>query len=212
MTLPDYFALAGAILVAGVATPQFLLVVRTKDTHGLATLTWILNMAIAIGWASHGIKIPEIHMIWPNSWALIVAGTVLYFLHRNGVLTSWLPVIGGLGMAGVFIGFDYVFGTTAYGLAIVVPQGYAMVRQGIELMRAPEVTGVSTLAWVLQVLTQATWLTWAIMTSEWGSMIAAGVSLVTASFVLTFRVLRGLGMGPVGARGQPRLVKEDSRN
>ncbi|MCL1907174.1 MAG: hypothetical protein FWG08_04580 [Propionibacteriaceae bacterium] len=199
MTLPDYFALAGAILVAGVAFPQFLLVVRTKDTKGLAPLTWVLNMAVAIGWFNHGIKIPEVHMIWPNAWAFVVAVTILFFLRRNRVLTSWLPVLGGVAIAAVFVGLDYLIGTQAYGMAIVVPQAYAMVRQGVMLMKAPEVTGVSTMAWVLQVLTQGTWLTWSIMTLEWGSMIAAGVSIVAATFVLVLRILRGLGMGPIGS-------------
>ncbi|MDR0487998.1 MAG: hypothetical protein LBG99_01090 [Propionibacteriaceae bacterium] len=197
MEFVDALALLGALLVAGISTPQFLLVVRTKDTQGLSVLTWVLNLGTGIGWLNHGFKIGEINMIWPNFWAVIVVITILFFLRKNRQMKSLAIILFGLGVAAGLVALDYLVGSAAYGFAVVLPQAYAMMRQGIELMKAPEVTGVSTTAWVLQVLTQLVWLIWGILTIEYGSLIAAAVSLFAASFVLAWRILRGRGVGPV---------------
>jgi len=200
MEFVDILAFFGALLVAGISIPQFLLVVRTKDTHGLSVLTWVLNLGTGIGWFNHGIKISEINMIWPNLWGLTVVVTILYFLRRNGQLRNLAIILVGIGVAAGLVSLDYLAGSAAYGFAVVLPQAYSMMRQGIELMKAPEVSGVSTTAWILQVITQVVWLIWGILTIEYGSLIAASVSLFTASFVLTWRILRAKGVGPVGVR------------
>lgn len=203
MVLVDYIALSGALVAAAISLPQFLLVVRTRDTAGLALTTWILNGATAIGWLGHGIRVGEINMIWPNAWSLCVTSTVLYFLHRNGAYKHvwqlwWGPAFGAL-----LLGLDAVMGSTAWGLAIMVPQVFAIIRQGIMLMRAPRVSGVSPMAWFFQSLCQAIWMTWGLMTGESGTFIVSAISLVAALYVLIWRLLRMAGLGPIGVhRGE----------
>ena len=197
MELVDAIAFCGAVLAAAISVPQFALVVRTKDTHGLALTTWVISLGTGIGWLAHGIKLVEANMIWPNIWGVTVAVTILYFLRRNGRYTSLVTVLPGLGLAGLLIGLDNLVGSAAFGICVVVPQAYGMVRQGIALMRAPQVSGVSISSWVFQVLNQIVWLIWAVMTHETGTFIAASVSLVAASFVLLWRILRACGLGPM---------------
>lgn len=199
MDLVDVIALCGAVVAAAISVPQFVLVMRTKDTHGLSLTTWIICLGTGIGWLAHGIKLPEINMVWPNIWGIWVAGTVLYFLRRNRRYRSPIPVLLGLGLGALMIGLDNLIGSAGFGLAVVVPQAYGMVRQGIAVMRAPQVTGVSVSTWIFQVLNQIVWLVWAILTHETGTFIAAVISLVAASFVLTWRILRACGVGPVAS-------------
>jgi len=202
MELVDAIAFCGAVLAAAISVPQFALVVRTKDTHGLALTTWVISLGTGIGWLAHGIKLVEANMIWPNIWGVTVAVTILYFLRRNGRYTSLVTVLPGLGLAGLLIGLDNFIGSAAFGICVVVPQAYGMVRQGIALMRAPQVSGVSISSWVFQVLNQIVWLIWAVMTHEAGTFIAASISLVAASFVLLWRILRACGLGPVNNGGK----------
>ena len=202
MGLVDAIAFCGAVLAAGNSVPQFALVVRTKDTHGLALTTWVIALGTGIGWLAHGIKLLEPNMIWPNTWGVIVTVTILYFLRRNGRYTSLTTLLPGIGIAALLIGLDNFVGSAAFGFCIVVPQAYGMVRQGIALMRAPQVSGVSVTSWIVQVLNQIMWLIWAVMTHEAGTFIASVVSLVAASFVLLWRVLRACGVGPICVNGK----------
>jgi len=206
MEVVDVIAFFGAVVAAAISVPQFLLVVRTKDTHGLALTTWVISLGTGIGWLAHGVKIPEVNMIWPNIWGVFVAVTILYFLRRNGRFHSWSAVLPGLGLAALLVGLDTIVGSAAFGLTVVIPQAYGMVRQGIAVLRAPLVTGVSVTAWIFQVTNQIIWGVWAAMTHETGTFISAVISLVAALFVLTGRVLRARGMKPVLTR---RAVVQD---
>jgi len=197
MDLVDAIAFCGAVVAAAISVPQFALAVRTKDTHGLSLTTWVISLGTGIGWLCHGIKLVEVNMIWPNVWGLTVALTILYFLRRNGRYTSLTALLPGLGLGALLIGLDNLVGSAAFGICVVAPQAYGMIRQGIAVMRARQVTGVSLSSWIFQVLNQVVWLVWAVMTNETGTFISAVVSLVAASFVLTWRILRACGVGPV---------------
>ena len=216
MTLVSMIAFGGAILAAVIGLPQYLLVVRTKDTHGLSLTAWIIAVGTGAGWLGHGIRIGEIHMIWPNIWGLFVAFTILYYLRRNKHYTSYLKLWPGLALAGLLFTLDAFIGSAAFGIAIMIPQVYGILRQGVALMKAPQVTGVSLATWIFQLLCQSLWLVWAIMTSEPGTLICATVSAIACTFTLTWRILRAIGFGPIGnfrrqpsnhlAEGEPSVV------
>jgi len=197
MQLVDLVALVGAVVAAGISLPQFILVVRTKDTHGLSLTAWLLNLGGATAWLNHGFRVSEINMIWPNAWGIIAAMTVLWFLRRNGRYRSLLQLWPAAAIAAAVIGLDYLVGTAAFGFTIVGPQVYGMIRQAIALMRAPLVSGVSVTTWGFQVLCQLTWTIWGIMAHEPGTLIVSSISLVAASVTLSLRILRALGMGPI---------------
>ena len=200
MELVDAMAFLGAVLAAAISVPQFWLVARSRDTHGLALASWVIALGTGIGWLNHGVRLAEIHMIWPNVLSLIITVTILCFLRSNGRYRSFAVWLPGLALGGLLAGLDYGLGTAAFGMAVVVPQGYGMARQGVELVRALQVTGVSIPTWVLQVACQLVWLIWAIWTNETGTLICAAISLVIASFVLCWRILRACGLGPIGGR------------
>jgi len=202
MHLISVLAFIGAVASATLSVPQFLLVVRTKDTRGLSLSTWVISLGTGVGWLCHGLRIDQINLVWPNFWGLTVAGTVLYFLWRNGRYKSPLTLLPGLCLGATLVTLDHVLGSAAFGLAIMVPGAYGMVRQGVALMRAPRVTGVSTTTWVIQTANQSLWLVWAGLVREPGTFISSAVCLCAAVFTLTWRVLRARGVGPVGRHAQ----------
>ena len=202
MNVNDIIALCGAILVAGIAAPQFLLVVRTKRTDGLSLTTWILALGTGMSWLNHGIKLMEVHMIWANAWSLTVVITILYFLKRNGHYRSLVTLLPGISIGIGLILLDYLLGSMAFGLGVIIPQVWGMLRQGIELMRAREIVGVSITSWVFQVLTQVVWMIWAIRATEIGTLISTCACVFAATFVLVWRILRAMGYGPIASKKQ----------
>ena len=199
-----YIAFVAAVVACSISVPQFLLVVRTKSTHGLSLTAWVISLGTGIGWLGHGFKLGEINLIWPNFWILSVVGTILYFLRRNGHYRSLAALLPGLGLAILLVGLDNFVSSAAFGLLVMIPQAYGMIKQGIELMRAPQVTGVSTGAWVLQVVNQLLWLVWAVLAHEPGTTISAAVCLGPAIYVLVWCILRARGVGPVLADAPPK--------
>jgi len=200
MTVVDAVAFCGAVIAVGIPLPQFLLVVRTRDTHGLSIVMWVLSLGTVASWLSHGIRLDVVNMVWPNVLSLAMTTTILFMLYRQGKYhwyATWLP---GLALGALLIGLDYGVGTACYGIAVVIPQAYGMVRQGIALIRAERVSGVSIPSWIFQVVNQLVWLIWAVMAHETGTFISAVVSLVAALFVLLWRILRACGLGPIGGR------------
>ncbi len=201
--MSEWIIVIGALTAVSITIPQFRLVVTTKDTHGLSLTAWVVGLGGQIGWLAHGIILAEFHMIWPNTWNLFVAITMLYFLRRNGSYRSLTTLLPGLGLGALLVGLDLGVGSAAFGIVIVAPQAYSMTRQGLALMRAPQVSGVSIASWVFQVANQLVWLVWSLMTWELGTLISAVVSLAASGFTLTWRILRACGVGPVGSKHAP---------
>lgn len=197
MNWAEVLGWAGALAVVCITLPQFFLVVRTKQTHGLALTTWVIAIGTSIGWFDHGLRLMEPVQIWPNILGLVNTAVIIYFLRRNRRFRSWTTLLPGFALGGLLVGLDWGVSSAAFGIAVIVPQAYGMIRQGIALMRAAAVTGVSISAWVAQVANQAIWLAWSILKTEWGTGISAAVSVVCAGFVLTWRLLRLAGIGPV---------------
>ncbi|MDR0847669.1 MAG: hypothetical protein LBN10_01280 [Propionibacteriaceae bacterium] len=195
--IADVLGWIGACLGLAISLPQVILVVRTGSTHGLSLVTWVITLGTGLAWTGHGIKLAEQPQIWPNIVTWIATCTILYYLHRNGRFRSWKVVLPGLALGIGLICIDNFISATAFGACVIFPQAFGILKQGIALMRAPLVTGVSPMAWVLQVTNQGVWLTWALLSREPGIGISAAVSLVCGAFVLTWRILRMKGLGPI---------------
>jgi len=204
----EFIALVGAVVSASISVPQFLLVLRTKSTKGLSMTPWVISIGTGIGWICHGLRVGEINLAWPSMWGLVVSATLLYYLRRNGHYHSLTKLLPGFALAALLVALDNGLGSVAFGLAVIWPSVYGMMRQGIALMRSPDVTGVSVGAWVLQVLNQAMWLYWAICVHEMGTIISGAVCLGPAIFVLTWRLIRANGAGPAIARQQVAELTE----
>lgn len=196
MSALDVLGWCGAIASVCISLPQFLLVVRTKRTHGLALIAWVIALGTGIGWLDHGIKLMSLQQIVCNTWGIAVTVVILWFLYRNGRYRSWLTLLPGLVLGAVLATVDWRIGSAAFGLLIIIPQAFGMARQGITLMRAPLVNGVAIPTWFAQVCNQAIWLGWGLLAHDAGIQISSSVSLVAASFVLTLRLLRASGRGP----------------
>lgn len=186
----------GVLTSLCISLPQFLLVVRTGNTRGIAVMSWMIGLGTGLAWLSHGIKLASVPQIVCNSWGLVATLVILWFLHRNRRYTPWLLVVPGLILALALVGLDWRVSSAAFGMAVIVPGAFGMLRQGLALMRAPNVTGVAIPTWIAQVINQIVWISWGVVGHDAGIKISASVSLVVASFVLTLRLLRAAGHGP----------------
>ncbi|MDR2620545.1 MAG: hypothetical protein LBC29_05460 [Propionibacteriaceae bacterium] len=196
MSFVEVLGWAAALTVMGISLPQLALLLRTRDTAGLALPTWIINLGTYIGWLSHGIKLGQWPMAIPNVWGLGCTIGILLVLVRVRNLNPIKVLAPGVLLGAAMVGLDYFVASWAFGIMAMVPGCISMGRQGWELTRAPDVSGVSTASWVWQVATQALWMVWGLLVVDWGTIISTFFSVIVAGIVLVLLVARARGWVP----------------
>jgi uncharacterized protein with PQ loop repeat len=196
VTFVDVLGWAAAFTIMGISLPQLLLLLRTRDTAGLALPTWVINLGTYIGWLSHGIKLRQGPMSIPNVWGLVCTVGILIVLVRTRKLNVLKVFAPSVLLGATMMGLDYFVASWAFGIMAMVPGCISMGRQGWELTRAPDVSGVSTASWVWQVATQALWFVWGILVGDLGTIISTFFSVIVAAIVLWLLLLRRRGWMP----------------
>lgn len=180
-----------------IAFPQFLRLMRTRDTAGISVLFWQLNLGICPAWITYGVLIDAMNLVTCNVVMTVMAALVLRLIRQSlGVSVARL-VLPGAAMYAMLMG-TYIaagdFGGIAFGALASVLQVLANSGQSIDLVRAPKVTGVSPVFLALANANQVLWFTWAILADEPGMVICSGVTEVVVGFSLVWLFLRSRGM------------------
>ncbi|MFT4110453.1 SemiSWEET family sugar transporter [Propionicimonas sp.] len=189
-------ALVGTVL----GLPQLIRLARTRSTAGLSLFGWQAILVLNLIWALHGIKIGQPNMIVTNFGGLVTTSIVLVLFTRDlgrrllpVVLPSLLAVV-------VLVAVDLGLGSTAFGVASLVPAILANAGQIIEVVRSPSVTGVSPVFLGLGLLNQLLWLSWAVLLDEASSKISSFLLVLMIAFNLTWYLLRRAGLRAFFAR------------
>ena len=201
-----------AVLGSIAMIPQTVKLLRDRNTAGISLAFWQILMGISIGWASHGILTGSPHVIIPNAVTLACALITLYLI-RQGRALGHLAVFGpGLALGTAAAMTDWFVGATAFGLLVAVPGILGILGQFIEIVRAPDVSGLSQGFLIMGVVTQVAWLTWGIATDDIAFLINAGAATTLTSLSYGWYLLRRRGLGPYLTAGllspQPVPVAE----
>lgn len=200
VAIVGWTAAAAGILLG---LPQLIRLLRTRCTAGLSLIGWQSILVLNIIWAAHGMRIAEANMTVVNLLGLGSTGAVLFLLTRDRGLPLFPVVWPPLAVSVVFVGVDLLWGSTAFGLASLLPAILANVGQIAEVVRSAEVTGVSTVFLALGLVNQLLWLTWAVLLQERSSLISSFMLVVLISFNLVWYVLRRRGLRALFVKAQP---------
>jgi uncharacterized protein with PQ loop repeat len=179
---------------ASVAVPQLIRLLRTRKVDGLSLTAWRSILAMNIGWAAHGIRIDQFAMIVTNAIWLCSTVPILFLMarqFRRRVLPLMLP---SLVVAAAMITVDHVLGSAAYGVVAIAMAMVSNIGLSIQLVRAPHVSGVSSLFVTIAVANQVIWLVWGLLVHDAGTVMTASTVCALQSFNLVWYVLRRLGM------------------
>ncbi len=164
-------AVAGSV----VSVPQVVRLLRTATSGGVSLLMWQLNLGVAIGWASHGLMVERLNLVVPNVVGVILAVGVLTMLQRDrGLATVRVWPLGiAVGLACVAVEY---FGSAAwFGTVSIFPVALGMFGQTRNLLRSPDITGLSGPYIVGAFFLQLMWVSWGALAGDISTVICSTV-------------------------------------
>lgn len=179
---------ACAVLGTLAAIPQLVRLSRVGSSAGLALPLWQLNFGAGIGWTVHGITTGHMNVILPNFLITLTNIAVLVLVQRDRGLQARAVWPLGLMVAALGVAVELGLPNGWFGALVLIPHSIGALAQTRDLVREPDLSGVSAQFLVNAAGVQAIWLVWAVLTPDWSVIWASGVLIVitTANVVIYF--------------------------
>lgn len=194
---------ACAIVGAFLSVPQVIRLLRERTSAGLSVRTWQLNVAISLGWTLHGLRSGYANMLASNAIMAALAIAVLVMIQRDRSLsarTAWaFPILA----FGVLTGMELLTTPLLFGLVILIPQLYAQVSQTIELVRAPDLSGLSTTFFAVGAVLPTMWFLWGVGAGDVSVLVTAAATALVCWFNLAWLLARTQGLVQHPGTAQP---------
>jgi uncharacterized protein with PQ loop repeat len=174
-------AYLGATLGVCMVVPQILRTVRHPTLGGVSPLTWSLTALACTAWMTYGLRTAT----WPQ-----VPGNVLLVSGAVAIVVL-VPSPASRGRRGVRLALatallvttaallpPHAVGYLAFSLGLV--SAWPQVYDSVSTWRSGETSGVSVTTWLLKIVSQLCWLSYALTARDFPVTISALVALSTA--------------------------------
>ena len=153
--------------------PQVARLLRAGTSSGVSLLMWQLLLGAGIGWTAHGINVGHPNIIVPNVTGAVFAACVLVMLQRDRRLPTVKVWPWGLVVGVIMIGVELVAPPGWFGVLAVIPAAVGMIGQTRDLIRAPDITGLSGGYIIIAVVIQVMWLSWGAAVGDLSTQICS---------------------------------------
>jgi uncharacterized protein with PQ loop repeat len=189
----------GAALGVAMVVPQIMRTMRDRSVPGVSALSWSLTALACSTWLLYGVRTRELPQIPGN--VLMVSGAVLIALavpsgRRVATRAGLLAAAALLLLVLAVVAPLAVISGVAIAMAIVstMPQTIkSLLRKNVA------VSAVSPMSWVLRIVSQASWLSYAITLHDMTVAVSAVVILGNAVVVLVRETSRRTAPVPAHA-------------
>ena len=201
MSVVDMVGWIAALSSASLAVPQGARIAMTRSVAGVSTITWQTMLIAGIAWTAHGLLYGTQQIIWPNMLLGVTSAWVLWQLtvaHKLPVARTWsIPVA----YAALAFAADIAFGPLAFAACAFIPGAIGQISQLREILRVPDLSGVSMVALLANLLNQVLWFSYAVQAREMAvlSISPPMAGIVTASVVALWVRRRRLAAARPGA-------------
>ena len=140
--------------------------IRDSTSAGISLLMWQLSCAASVAWVFHGLRGDWWNITIPNA-LIVVTGVLIMKMvisdrHLDPVRTWGL--VGAV--AAALVAVEYLTTPALFGAAVLIPLAIGMLGQTRDLLRAPNLGGVSGVYLGLVALIQYMWLSWGIAVGD----------------------------------------------
>jgi uncharacterized protein with PQ loop repeat len=150
---------------------------RTVGTEGISLATWLLFLWMGFFWASYGLAISN-HLIWGGSLPLLPlqAALVWQLAPRKQPMTVVSTFVA---IAILSFGTTALWGWNAGVAGTTVAMFWNRLPQIVELIRDPDVRGVSISSWTIGAACSLLWVTYYLGERLWFALVATAVATVS---------------------------------
>lgn len=192
---------ACAVVGSVFTVPQVVRLLKSRTSAGIALITWQCNTAAALAWTTHGVRAGYWNMIVPNA---IIAGLsilVVGMIQVDRRLPAHRVWPFALALTAVLLGFEFFALPVVFGIACLIPQAGGQLSQSIELVREPDLRGVSASFIVLTAVVPMMWWLWGLGAGDASVLVSSTVNSLVALFNVTWLTARRRGLvAPLLAR------------
>jgi uncharacterized protein with PQ loop repeat len=204
--LVQSLAYLGATLGVAMVVPQIVRTVRHPALSGVSPVAWSLTVLACSTWLTYGLRTGTVPQIPGN--VLLVSGALAIVLLVPSVWSRRRRalVLGGLWSVVMLLAWTMPPGWVGYfALVVGLFSSWPQLYDSVAGLRAGSgESGVSITTWSIKVVSQSSWLVYALATAQVAVTISATVALSTALLLVAVESYRrGTGrvpeLGPVAA-------------
>lgn len=171
---------ACAVVGSLLSLPQVVRLLVGRTSAGVSLLLWQLIMGGCIGWTYHGIAVGHLNLIVPNALSAALAALVLSMVARDRRLAARNVWPLGLAVSLALIAVEVLGGGAAFGIAVIAPFIVGLGGQTRDLLRSPDLSGLSPLYVIGTFVLQLMWWSWALGVGEVSTLICSSVIGIVA--------------------------------
>lgn len=190
MNAIEIFGWTAAVIGILSNLPQLTRILRARTSAGVSLPLWQLTMATTAAWAVHGFLVQQPQMQFPNVLMSLAGLTLMIFILRDRNQPLLPALVMPVSLAIVLALTDVFLGALIFGILIAAPQLVGQGTQTRELIKAPDLTGVSGVFLAVFLLVQSMWFSFGIMTTDWALITCAGAMVVIAGSNLVIYLVR----------------------
>lgn len=192
---------ACAVVGSLLSVPQVIRLLVGRTSAGVSLLLWQLMFGAGLGWTFHGITVGHLNLIVPNAMNTVLSALVLVMVARDRHLPAGRVWPLGLAVAAALVAVELIGGAAAFGVVVIAPFLVGLGGQTRDLLRAPDLSGLSPLYVIGTLVVQLMWWSWALWVGEVSTLICSSVVGLAAALNValwlgrTRGVLRVVGVG-----------------
>ncbi len=174
MSWVDAIGVTAAVVGASMSAPQLFSILRTRKTDGISLASWQITAGVVLSWLVHGLLADSMTLILANLVMSVLSLIIIWHVANDrgvGTICRWRPV---LAIAASCSMIDVTFGSTIYGMAVLIPSAVGILAQMRDLIRSPDVSGVSA---VFLIINGTNLFLWAL----WGHLIGDPALVISGS-------------------------------
>lgn len=190
MTWHTFVTVIGVIAVLGGYWTTWIQLqrARTIGIEGISLATWLLFLWMGFFWASYGLAISN-HLIWAGSLPLLpLQGALVWMLHPFRQPRTIIATI--VAIAILSFGTTALWGWNAGVAGTTLAMFWNRLPQIVELIRDPDVRGVSVSSWAIGALCSLLWVTYYLGERLWFPLVATTVATMSNLVIALLAVWR----------------------
>lgn len=198
-------AAAGSML----SVPQIVRLLVGRTSAGVSLLLWQLMFGGGIGWTFHGVVTGHLNLIVPNAIATVSCALVLHMVARDRRLPAARVWVLGLMVAAILVAVELVGGAAAFGITVMAPFLIGISAQTRDLLRSPDLSGLSPVYVFGTLVVQVMWWSWALAAWELSTLICSSAvgTLAIVNVVLLLARTRGVLRPALRHAPEPTVVE-----